>query len=299
MDIDASLVSSLLRAQHPDLAGLEVRRVPGGWDNQLWRVGGELAVRLPRTPGAPDLLRKEQRWLPALAPRLPLPVPVPVRTGAPSAAFPCPWAVVTWVPGEPGDRATLTRGDDAAVRLAGFLAALHEAAPAEAPVNDVRGGLLSGRGTEFEEHLGAVADLLTDAELSDVCSLWQQALAAPEWTGAAVWLHGDLHPANVVVADGTLAGVLDFGDVCAGDPATDLAAVWLLLPSVAVPWFFRSYEPVGEATLRRARGWAVLRALSLLAIGRAYERGLPGGQPGWDRAGRAALDRLGAARRAG
>lgn len=265
----------------------------------MWRVGGRLAVRLPRTPGAPELLRKEQRWLPVLAPRLPLPVPVPVRTGTPSAAFPRPWAVVTWVPGEPGDRAVLTRGDDAAVRLAGFLAALHASAPAEAPVNEVRGGTLCGRTAEFEERFGAVADLLTGAELSDARSLWQQAVAAPAWSGAPVWLHGDLHPANVVVADGTLAGVLDFGDVCAGDPATDLAAVWLLLPAGTARRFFRSYGTVHEATLRRARGWAVLRALSLLGIGRAHERGLPGGQPGWARAGRAALGRLGAARRAG
>ncbi|WP_374935703.1 phosphotransferase [Streptomyces sp. SM11] len=123
IEITAELVRDLLREQHPDLAGLAVREVAGGWDNQQWRVGDVLAVRMPRTERAPGLQRKERRWLPVLAPRLPLPVPNPVRTGEPSALFPKPWTIMTWVPGEPLDHTSIVRGDDAADALARFLRA--------------------------------------------------------------------------------------------------------------------------------------------------------------------------------
>ncbi len=285
--IDEELVRSLLRARHPDLAGLRLRRVPGGWDNQLWRLGEELAVRLPRTRRAPALLRKEHRWLPVLAPRLPLPVPVPLRTGEPSAGFPRPWTVAAWVPGEPADRAPISRGGHAADRLAGFLAALHRPAPAEAPAGADRGVRLAVLTEEFERKLHAAG-----AVPAGVRAVWDEAVAAPGWAGPPVWLHGDLHPANAVVTDGTLGGVIDFGELCAGDPATDLAAAWLLLPSGAAPRCLDAYGGPDPATIRRARGWAVLRALSLLGIGLAGTRGLPGGQPTWGPAGRAALERV-------
>ncbi|SEC77918.1 aminoglycoside phosphotransferase family protein [Streptomyces sp. TLI_105] len=289
MDIDEGLVRALLRDRHPDLAELPIRPVPGGWDNQLWRLGDELAVRMPRTERAPGLLRKEHRWLPALAPLLPLPVPVPVRPGEPSARFPRFWTVARWVPGEPGDATPLTRGDHAAGALAGFLRALHREAPEEAPANPDRGVPLEGFTAGFEEGFPLLA---ASADPGAVRRVWEDALAAPAWQGPPVWLHGDLHPANVVVADGTLAGVLDFGELCAGDPATDLSAAWLLLPEGAGPRFFEAYARVDEATVRRARGWALLRAVGLIGIGRAGERGLPGGKPTWGPAGHAALARV-------
>ncbi|MQS11352.1 phosphotransferase [Streptomyces kaniharaensis] len=292
--IDESLIRSLLRDQHPDLADLPIRPVAGGWDNQLWRLGDELAVRMPRTPRAPSLLRKEQLWLPLLTPRLPLPVPCPVRAGEPSERFPFPWGVTVWVPGEPRDRASIDRPRDAAERLAGFLRALHRPAPAGAPANPRRGVPLATVAPEFEERFRAIAP--TGLATAEVRAAWQDAVAAPAWDGPAVWLHGDLHPANVVITDGTLAGVIDFGDLCAGDPAADLAAAWLLLPAKALPDFLRAYANAdanaGLATMRRARGWALLHSLSLIDIGRAGERGLPGGQPTWGPAGRAALDRV-------
>ena len=121
--------------------------------------------------------------------------------------------------------------------------------------------------------------------------MWADAIAAPAWDRPPVWLHGDLHPANVVVADGTLAGVIDFGEVCAGDPATDVAAAWILLPAGAADRFFERY-PVDDATVRRARGWAVQRALFLIAMGINGDKGLPGGKPHWRPLGLEALDRL-------
>ncbi|UGT61722.1 aminoglycoside phosphotransferase family protein [Nocardia asteroides] len=272
------LVRALLWEQHPDLAELEIRDVEGGWDNQQWRLGKELAVRLPRTERAPGLLAIEQRWLPVLGPRLPLPVPLPVRIGRPSALFAHTWTIARWVEGEPGDREPIT-GGDAADALAGFLRALHRAAPADAPVNLGRSDPLAG----VREGLDRIA-----AEAREVVEM---ALAVPGWQRPPVWLHGDLHPANVIVRDGTLAGVIDFGDMCAGDPATDLSAAWIVLPAGASSRFFDAYGPVDEATVARARGWAVLRALGLIAIGRAGRRGLPGGKPTWEPAGYAALDR--------
>jgi aminoglycoside phosphotransferase (APT) family kinase protein len=281
------LVRALLRKQHPDLADLELRDVAGGWDNQLWRLGGELAVRLPRTERAPALLRTEQKWLPVLAERLPLPTPTPVRIGEPSALFEHTWTITRWVEGEPADYAPITRAD-AAETLAGFLRALHQQAPAEAPDNPTRGIPLARPQDSFSSSLEVIAD---DASADAALEILEKAVAAPAWHGAPTWLHGDLHPANVVVREGTLAGVIDFGELCAGDPATDLSAAWILLPAGAASRFFDTYQDADEATIARARGWAVLRALGLISIGRNHRLGLPGGRPTWEPAGRAALER--------
>jgi aminoglycoside phosphotransferase (APT) family kinase protein len=288
-EITAELVRELLREQHPDLAGLAVREVAGGWDNQQWRVGDELAVRMPRTERAPGLQRKERRWLPVLAPRLPLPVPNPVRTGEASALFPKPWTIMTWVPGEPLDQTSISRGDDAAEALARFLRALHVEAPAGAPVSADRGAHPRRCTDGFDHFFEAVAP----GDIADeVRAVWADAVAAPEWEGPPVWVHGDLHPANVVVSEGTLSGVIDFGDLFAGDPAWDLAAAWVVLPAGAAPRFFDVYAQADEAAVRRARGLAALKGLVLMLVGRNGDRGLPGGKPTWGPAGRAALDRL-------
>ncbi|RLK62000.1 aminoglycoside phosphotransferase family protein [Actinokineospora cianjurensis] len=304
---EQELVRALLREQHPDLADLELRDVAGGWDNQMWRLGAELAVRLPRTERGPDLLRVEQKWLPVLAERLPLPTPVPVRVGEPSVLFDRTWTITRWVHGDPADHAPITRADSAEA-LAGFLRALHQPAPAHAPRNPLRGVALAKTQDAFTSASTILAaksdsevregtlphDRFTDAPtilVDAVREVWEEAVAAPVWEGAPRWLHGDLHPANVVVRDGGLAGVIDFGELCAGDPATDLSAAWILLPAGAVTRFFDAYQHADEATIARARGWAVLRALHLLSIGRNGRLGRPGGKPTWEPAGRAALDR--------
>ncbi|MFI6347765.1 phosphotransferase [Streptomyces sp. NPDC050560] len=288
--VDADTVRALLREQHPDLADADVHSTVTGWDNQLWRLGDDLAVRVPRTPRAPGLLRKESAWLPSLAPLLPLPVPTPLRTGAPSARFPGPWNIVRWVPGTPADRTPVTRGADAADRLAAFLRALHAPAPADAPAGGGRVAPLRTLAGAFERWLGEVSGLFPDT--TAVRELWRSAVEADEWRGAPVWLHGDLHPANVTVRDGTLAGVLDFGELCTGDPSADLAAAWLLLPADAVARCLDAYGPPDEATVLRARGRALLQCFALVSIGEAGERGLPGGKTTWGHAGRAALARL-------
>ncbi|WP_127502057.1 aminoglycoside phosphotransferase family protein [Actinoplanes solisilvae] len=287
MRFEQDLVRALLRDQHPDLADLELRDVDGGWGAQMWRLGDDLAVRLPRTEDAPDLIRTEQKWLPVLAERLPLPTPVPLRVGEPSSLFGHVWTIARWVEGDPADQSPITDVGAAEV-LAEFLRALHQEAPADAPLNPMRGVPLA----EFRRSGEWFALLDGHPHEDAVHEIWEKALAAPVWDGPPLWLHADLHPANVVVRDGTLAGVVDFGDMCAGDPATDLSAAWILLPIGGASRFFDTYERADDATVTRARGWAVLRALGLIGIGRNGRLGLPGGKPTWEPAGYATLDRL-------
>ncbi|WP_280421871.1 aminoglycoside phosphotransferase family protein [Nocardia carnea] len=287
--ITAELVRDLLQDQHPDLAGLTIREVAGGWGNQMWRLGDELAVRMQRMDPTPELQLKERRWLPVLAPRLPLPVPTPVRFGEPSERFPKHWTVMTWVPGEPLDHGAISRVAHAADTLAGFLGALHVEAPEDAPISADRGHRLEKRTDGFDHFFHAVVpDALADA----VRAVWDDAVTAPEWAGPPVWVHGDLHPANVVVSDGKLSGIVDFGDLFAGDPAWDLAAAWVILPAGGAARFFDAYGQADEGTIRRARGLAALKSLFLMLMGRNGDRGLPGGKPAWGPAGRAALDRV-------
>ncbi|MFD7719140.1 aminoglycoside phosphotransferase family protein [Streptomyces sp. NPDC059814] len=289
IEITADLVRDLLGEQHPDLAGLAIREVAGGWGNQMWRLGDELAVRMQRMDPTPELQLKERRWLPVLAPRLPLPVPTPVRFGEPSERFPKHWTVMTWVPGEPLDHGSISRGIHAADTLAGFLRALHVEAPPEAPVSTGRGGHPGNCTDDFEVFFRGVA---LDGIAADVRAIWDDAVAAPAWEGPPVWVHGDLHPANVVVSDGTLSGIVDFGDMLAGDPAWDLAAAWVLLPAGTASRFFDTYARADEAAIRRARGLAAMKSLFLMLMGQNGDQGLPGGKPHWGPAGRAALDRV-------
>ncbi|MFE0155873.1 aminoglycoside phosphotransferase family protein [Nonomuraea sp. NPDC059007] len=289
LEITADLVRDLLQEQHPDLAGLAVREVAGGWGNQMWRLGDELAVRMQRMDPTPELQLKERRWLPVLAPRLPLPVPTPVRFGEPSERFPKHWTVMTWVPGEPLDHGSISRGDHAADTLATFLRALHVEAPAEVSIVTDRGAHPRDCTGGFEHFLQAVDPGDIPAGVREV---WDDAVAAGAWEGPPVWVHGDLHPANVVVSDGTLSGIVDFGDLFVGDPAWDLAAAWVLLPPGAAARFFDAYARADEAAIRRARGLAAMKSLFLMLMGQNGDRGLPGGKPHWGPKGRAALDRV-------
>jgi aminoglycoside phosphotransferase (APT) family kinase protein len=286
VDADENLARSLLFEQHPDLADLPLVRVDAGWDNTLWRLGDELLLRLPRRAAAAPLTLNEQRWLPQLAPLLPLPVPAPIRFGRPSGTYPWSWSIVPWLNGCPGDRCPITVPDDAAERLGRFLRALHHTAPAGAPHNPFRGVPLSQRAATFEDRLG---ELSAEVDVGGTRRVWERACVAAEWSGAPVWIHGDLHPANTLVAHGTLAAVLDFGDICAGDPAIDLAGAWMLLPPSALPTFIAAYGGVDADLEDRSLGWAILLGLMLLAIGLA-------GRPTYATVGRrtlaAAIERI-------
>ena len=260
--VDADVVRALLRDQHPDLADLELRRVAFGWDNVVFRLGDDLAVRLPRRQQAAALVEHEQRWLPQLAPRLPLPIPAPVRVGRPASGYPWSWSVVEWMDG--GEAATAPPDDatEAATVLGGFLRALHRPAPVDAPINPYRGIPLPERDALTRE---AIAKLTGEVDVPVVLARWEELAATPPWTGPPLWLHGDLHPANLVVRAGRLVGVIDFGDLTSGDPATDLMVAWALLPRAAHPTLRAAAGEVDDDTWRRARGWALAHAVACLA----------------------------------
>jgi aminoglycoside phosphotransferase (APT) family kinase protein len=263
-EIDAPLVRELLREQHPDLAGLAIDKAASGWDNEMFRLGDSLCVRLPRRAAAASLLLNEQRWLPQLAATLPLLVPSPLRVGRPSERFRYGWSVVPWLEGSAADLDE--PGEDQSVPLAEFLIALHGDAPADAPRNPARGCPLTERVSALEprfERLRSRVPLIIEA----VHRAWQQALSAP-FDGRRTWIHGDLHPRNVLVMSGRLRAVIDWGDMAAGDPATDLASIWMLLSGVASRQ--RAIDRYGAEFMhawQRAKGWAVLFGAVFLDAG--------------------------------
>lgn len=265
VDVDEGLVRELLSQQHPDLARLPLRLVANGWDNTIWRLGEELAVRLPRRAVAAALVDKEHRWLPALAARVtsacPVVVPVAVRTGRPTAHYPWPWSIVPWAPGRSAGTRTAGERTVLAEPLAAVVRALHVPAPADAPPNPVRGVPLLDRDAAVRARL--TGDVPRRAEL---LALWAELTATPPWTGPATWLHGDLHPHNLVVDDeGGLAAVLDFGDLTAGDPATDLATAWLTFDAAGRAVFREQLAGrYDDDTWRRARGWALIMTTAML-----------------------------------
>jgi aminoglycoside phosphotransferase (APT) family kinase protein len=266
VDIDERLVRGLLRSQHPDLAGLPLRHVATGWDNVTYRLGGELAVRLPRISAAASLIALEQRWLPWLAGHLPVAVPVPLRHGGPGDGFSWPWSIVPWMAGRTVDREPLN--PDEAGLLGRFLASLHLPPPAGFPRNGYRGIPLASLSEPMEPKFAALAASGTGLAVpaAAVRDVWQQAVAAP-LDAADKCIHGDLHPRNLVASQGRLAAVLDWGDMTAGDPATDLAAAWLLFPAAAHGALWAAYGHVSVHTMTRARGWAVFFGTTQLTLG--------------------------------
>lgn len=266
--LDEGGVRALLVAQHPDLAERPLSRVAEGWDNATWRLGRDLAVRLPRREVAVGLTLRELRHLPQLAARLPVATPVPVRAGAPCAGFPWPWLVVRWVEGVPAAHEPLSSA--AAAPLGRALRALHAPAPEGAPANPFRGVPLRVREASWAVRRASVAgtEAARALDLDALDAAWRSALQAPEHT-EPVWLHGDLHPRNTIGRGGALAGIIDWGDLCAGDRATDLAAAWMLLPLEAHGAFWEAYGTPSAAVWTRARAWAAALGMVLLDTGLA------------------------------
>jgi aminoglycoside phosphotransferase (APT) family kinase protein len=266
LDIDSALIRALLDAQHPDLANLPLIGVGAGWDNDLYRLGDSLAVRLPRHAAAAALIEHEQRWLSELAPRLPLPIPVPVRIGRPGCGYPWSWSVTPWLIGQSAAIAPPHDAATAAIELGAFLRALHQPAPSDAPRNAVRGVPLSNRTKVVHDRVRQLDSLVDGAALLD---LWSQLVKTPPWPRQPLWIHGDFHPGNLLVSEGRLTAVIDFGDLCAGDPATDLSVAWMLLPSSARAIFRAAADGssgwLHEHTWMRARGWALVIGLAFLA----------------------------------
>lgn len=264
-DIDEPLVGTLVGGQFPQWADLPIVRVAStGTDNSLFRLGEDLVVRMPRIRAAAEQVRKEHRWLPVLAPLLPLAIPVPVAVGRAAAGYPWPWSLHRWLPGQ---NATADLIDDpvrTALTLGRFVAALHRIDPAGGPPpgehNSWRGGALADRDSEVR---AAITDLGDTIDTAAVGQVWQASLDAPAWDRPPTWVHGDLHPANLLACQGRLSAVIDFGCLGVGDPAVDVMAAWTALPARARE-VFRSTVDVDDATWLRGRGWALSMALIAL-----------------------------------
>ncbi|HWE99523.1 MAG TPA: aminoglycoside phosphotransferase family protein [Caulobacteraceae bacterium] len=262
--VDPALARTLLRAQHPDLAHLPIAPVAEGWDNAVFRLGDTLALRLPRRAIGARLILNEQRWLPSIAPLLPIETPLPVRAGAPQQGYPWPWSVVRWVDGRTAEHAPLRA--DQGPALSAVFRALHVAAPAEAPHNPWRGVPLAGRSEAFETRWNGLAARGAEPERR-LREIWRTALAAAD-DHAATWIHGDPHPRNVLTRAGRLAGLIDWGDMAQGDRASDLAGIWLLLDArTAREAAIAALPEVSAATWARARGWAALYVTMFLEAG--------------------------------
>jgi aminoglycoside phosphotransferase (APT) family kinase protein len=265
VDIDAALVRRLVAARFPRWAGLPVCRVTSsGTDNALYRLGADMAVRLPRTPGATGQVEKDQRWLPGLAAHLPLAVPEPLGVGAPAEGYPWTWGVYRWLDGGEATPDRLADPQVAAADLAGFLRALHgvdtDGGPTPRPDGSGRGGLLARRDESTRAAIGALAG---EVDTTRVTRAWEAALAVPAWSGAPVWLHADLTPGNLLAVRGRLSAVIDFACLVVGDPACDLLPAWNLF-SGAAREVFRARTGVDDDTWARGRGWALSVALIAL-----------------------------------
>jgi aminoglycoside phosphotransferase (APT) family kinase protein len=264
IEIDERQARQLLAAQHPDLADLSIVPIASGWDNQLLRLGDKLVLRFPRRKLAAQLMLNEQRWLPHLKERLPLAIPAPVRIGIAQFHYPWAWSVTPWIEGQTADLSPpdSNQGEP----LAAFFEALHKPAPTDAPRNPYRGVPLRERADAFADRLLKLQGK-TDLIDGRVHATWSDALAAADDT-APTWIHGDLHPRNVLIEQGRLAGVIDWGDLARGDRAADLAAVWWLLPQLeSRKRAMAACGAVSDATWRRARGWALLLSVILLSSG--------------------------------
>jgi aminoglycoside phosphotransferase (APT) family kinase protein len=257
VDTDTSLVRRLIVSQFPQWADLPIEPVESsGTDNAMYRLGADMAVRLPRIEGAVGNVDREQRWMRRLAPRLPVAIPVPLGRGEPGEGFPYSWSVCRWIEGENPAVDRLHRPRTLAGELAGFIAALRRIDPADGPP--------AGRGvplaTRDAPTRAAIDELHGIIDTDAATAAWEEALRIPPWPGPAAWVHGDLSPGNVLVGDGRLSAVIDWGGVGVGDPTVDLIVAWNLLPADVRP-AFRAALGVDDVTWARGRGWALSIAL--------------------------------------
>lgn len=271
VEITAGLVRGLIRAQAPHLAELAqaaLRHEADGWDCSVWRLGEDLAVRLPRRALAAPLVQHEQQVLPAIAARLAasgLGVPAPVIAGRPGSGYPWSWSVVPWFDGDAGLRIPRHLRTGWALPLSEALRRLHVAAAPDHPVNPFRGVPLAARAGAVAGRLNALERRLSPPRVRALRAIWDAALDAPVWSGPALWIHGDLHPGNLIARADRLVAVIDFGDVTAGDPAYDLSVAWTAFDRAGRTAFRGALsELYDEATWRRARGWAAAVASLLV-----------------------------------
>ncbi|MFK7692625.1 aminoglycoside phosphotransferase family protein [Paenibacillus sp. HJGM_3] len=264
--IDISLVKRLIASQFPQWAHHPLRPLASsGTDNAIYRLGADMAVRLPRVEWATGQVEKEHVWLPKLAPLLPLAIPTPLAMGYPAEGYPWHWSVYRWLEGENAIVGRIDNPRQAATALAQFVAALQRIDAAGGPPPGTHN---SGRGVPLAMRdapaRNAIATLSDWVDPDKATAVWEEALQAPVWHDAPVWLHGDLHPGNLLVVQGRVNAVIDFGTLGIGDPACDLMVAWTMLSADSRD-LFRASLSVDDATWTRGRGWALSFGLIALA----------------------------------
>lgn len=268
LEMDAALVSRLLTVQFPRWASLSITPVESaGTDNALFRLGADMCVRLPRNERVAAQVAKEQRWLPQLAPHLPLAIPMPLVMGEPADEFPWHWSVYGWLEGETATIEGIDDQHELAASLAAFVGALRGVdatnGPASGAHNFFRGIPLAMRDKVTRESIAALNGVLAPEALFGVTEAWQNALDTPRWRQPSVWVHGDIHGGNLLMERGRLSAVIDFGGLGVGDPACDLIVAWNFLSGES-RGAFRAAVAVDDATWARGRGWAL--SISLVAL---------------------------------
>jgi aminoglycoside phosphotransferase (APT) family kinase protein len=262
VETDVALVRRLLRTRFPDWAELPIEPVISyGTDHDIYRVGEGLAVRLPRIGWATAQAVLEARWLPHLALQLPLAVPVQLARAQPAEGYPYEWSVYEWLPGDNAN-GTIRDLERAAVDLAAFVRALRRVDTSDAHSRPWgrRGAPLA----ELDEVTPRSLDELSD-RIDRVAAIgsWEESLEAPAWDGDEVWVHGDLLPGNLLVVDGRLSAVIDWGGFNVGDPACDLQPAWNLFSGTNRERF-RAELDVDDASWLRGRGCALSQAVVAL-----------------------------------
>lgn len=261
------VVRALLREQHPDLADREIADPVEGFDMAVFRLGEDLAVRLPRHREAVVSLDAEVRWAAELSEGWTFPAQRIVRLGVPGEEFPWCWAVTSWLPGRIAAEHPLDAS--AAPDLGRALARIHRPAPADAPFDVEQSIRLIERDPVLRTMLrilpavGAARGLNLDS--GAVEELWARALSVPD-DAPRVWIHADLHPFNVISDGGRFGGIIDWSSISRGDPAVDLGFLWLLLPRAAVGEAYRVYGDLDEATAARAEGIGLVKAATLAGV---------------------------------
>jgi aminoglycoside phosphotransferase (APT) family kinase protein len=264
-EINATLVSQLIASQFPQWTHLPIKPVElSGWDNRTFHLGIDMSVRLPSAEGYVAQVEKEHRWLPRLAPLLPLPIPVPLAKGIPGHGYPWTWSVYRWLEGENASLERIVDLPQFAISLAEFLLVLQRIDVTDGPSagahNFFRGGPLTTYDAETRE---TIEELSGEVEADAAKEVWESALNAT-WHGAPVWIHGDVASGNLLVKNGRLSAVIDFGCSGVGDPACDLVMAWTFFTGESRE-AFKATLGLDAATWARARGWALWKALITLA----------------------------------
>jgi len=265
IDITLAIVQQLIKTQYPQWGTLPLTPVTSaGTDHALYRLGTDKVIRLPRLPQTQAQVTKEQRWLPQLAPHVPLKIPKPIEQGTPDTNYPFHWSIYNWLMGTPATRDQLKNPDDAARTLAQFILALQQVdttnAPTPAAHNFFRGVPLAQRDQQTRAAIASL-DGMIDTHLA--LKAWENACNAPIWEKAPVWIHGDLQSGNILAHEGNINAVIDFGAMAIGDPACDLQIAWNLFTPDMRNTFYEAIQ-VDAATWQRGRGWALSVALIAL-----------------------------------